>query len=297
MKLTKIFAIALAALTMTACSDDDETIGWNSNADVTVEMGQATVSVKEGRGMVNVPITVTGEANGNIMVTVACEETGLTPAQEDVHYYVTDKTIIISPENTTASIELNVIDADEDINEARTFDIRIVDVTACKVGTLDYTSVTIRDNDGDYYDKMSGRWNVNYIDYDGNAATAQVVLSAADEDEAGYNEYYIMTGLMTYCSIQVDYFFDQSTMTGRFEIPYGQNVATVSFTGYGALPVYLMGLSGNYIIDEGSAVGNWSADLTTVEFPEEPEIGYMPYAASTGRFLLWDSQQILSFTR
>lgn len=282
---------------MTACSDDDETIGWNSNADITVEMGQATLSVKEGRGMVNVPITVTGEANGNIMVTVACEETGLTPAQEDVHYYVTDKTIIISPENTTASIEINVIDADEEINEARTFDIRIVDVTACKVGALDYTSVTIRDNDGDYYDKMSGRWNVNYIDYDGNAATAQVVLTAADEDEAGYNEYYIMTGLKTSCSIQVDYFFDQSTMTGRFEIPYGQQVGTVSFTGYGALPVFLMELlPGNYINSDGAAVGNWSADLmTTVEFPEEPNIGYLPVA--NGRYLLWDSQQILSFSR
>lgn len=98
MKLYKIFAVALAALTMTACSDDDDKIGWNSNADVTVEMGQASISFKEGRGMVNVPVTVTGEANGNIMVTVACEETGLNPAQEDVHYYVTDKTIIISPE-------------------------------------------------------------------------------------------------------------------------------------------------------------------------------------------------------
>lgn len=296
MKLYKIFAVALAALTMTACSDDDDKIGWNSNADVTVEMGQASISFKEGRGMVNVPVTVTGEANGNIMVTVACEETGLNPAQEDVHYYVTDKTIIISPENKTANIEINVIDPEEDINEPRTFDIRIVDVNACKVGEIDYTSVTIRDNDGDYYDKMSGRWTVNYIDYDGNEASAQVVLNAADEGEAGYNEYYIMTGLMNSCSIEVDYFFDPDTKTGHFEIPYGQQVGTVKFTGYGSLPVFLMGLlPGNYIDDEGAAVGNWSADLTTVEFPDEPNIGYLPVA--NGRYLLWDSQQILSFTR
>lgn len=296
MKLYKIFAVALAALTMTACSDDDDNIGWNSNADVTVEMGQPTLSVKEGRGMINVPVTVTGEANGNIMVTVACEETGLTPAQEDVHYYITDKTIVISPETATAYIEINVIDPDEDINEARTFDLRIVDVTACKIGTPDYTSVTIRDNDGDYYDKMSGRWTVNYIDYDGNEATAQVVLNAADEGEAGYNEYYIMTGLMTSCSIQVDYIFDTSSMTGRFEIPYGQQVATVSFTGYGALPVFLMELlPGNYLDREGAAVGNWSPDFNKVEFPDEPNLGYLPLSG-TG-YLLWDSQQIISFTR
>lgn len=296
MKLYKIFAVALAALTMTACSDDDDNIGWNSNADVTVEMGQATLSVKEGRGMINVPVTVTGEANGNIMVTIACEETGLNPAQEDVHYYVTDKTIVISPETTTAYIEINVIDPEEEINDPRTFDLRIVDTTACKVGELDYTSVTIRDNDGDYYDKMSGRWTVNYIDYDGNETSTQVMLAAADEGEAGYNQYYIMTGLMTSCSIQVDYFFDQDSMTGHFEIPYGQQVGTVNFTGYGALPVFLMELlPGNYINSDGAAVGNWSEDLTTVEFPEEPNLGYLPVA--NGRYLLWDSQQILSFTR
>lgn len=296
MKLSKIFAVALAALTMTACSDDDDVIGWNSDHDVTVEMGQATISFKEGRGMVNVPVVVKGEANGNILVTVACEETGLNPAQEDKHYYVTDKSIVISPDNKTANIELNVIDPEEEINEARTFDIRIVDVTACKVGELDYTSVTIKDNDGDYYDKMAGNWTVKFIDYDGKEAKAKVKLTAADEGEPGYNEYYIMTGLMNNCSIEVDYFFDIQTMTGRFEIPYGQNVATVNFTGYGPLPVYLFELlPGNYINDEGAAVGNWSADLTTVEFPDQPNIGYLP-KAPTG-YLLWDSQQIISFTR
>lgn len=298
MKLSKILAVALAALTMTACSnDDDEKIGWNSNEDVTVEMGQASVSYKEGRGMVNVPITVTGEANGNIMVTVACKESGITPAEEDVHYYVTDKTIIISPDDQSASIEINVIDADDEINETRTFDIQIVDVKAAKVGEVDYTSVSIRDNDGDFYDKMAGRWTVNYIDYDGAEQTAQVVLNAADEDEEGYNKYYMMTGLMSSCTIQVDFFYDPDTQTGTLEIPYGQVVGNVSFTGYGALDVYLMGiLPGNYIDDEGAAIGYIDGnDLKKVEFPDEPNIGYLPLA--NGRYLLWDTTQIISFER
>lgn len=298
MKLSKIFAVALAALTMTACSDDDDNIGWNSNNDVTVEMGQASASYKEGRGMVNVPIVVNGAANGNIMVTVSCVETGLTPAQEDVHYYVTDKSLVISPDDKTAFIEINIPDADEDINDTRTFDIKIVDVTAAKVGEISYTSISIRDNDGDFYDKMSGRWNVNYIDYDGNAQTAQVMLKAVDEGEEGYNEYYLMTGLMSYCTIQVDYFFDPVTLTGRLEIPYGQAVGTVNFTGYGAMDVYLMELIGNSINAEGAAVGNFdNTDLTKVVFPDEPNLGYLPYYPASGRFLLWDTQQIISFQR
>lgn len=296
MKLYKFFALALAAVTMTACSNDDEKVDWNSAANVKVEMQKASVSFKEGKGMVNVPIVVEGDANGNVMVTVSCEETGLNPAQEDVHYYMTTKSLIISPEDKVSNLEINVIDYDEDINDPRTFDIKIVGVKGAEAGEQNFTSVTIKDNDGDFYDKMAGRWNVNFIDYDGAESTAQVNLVAFDEDEEGYNKYYIMTGLMTNCSIEVDYIFDPDTKTGRFEIPYGQYVATVSFTGLGALPVYLFELTPDgYINDEGGAVGEWSADLMSVTFADQPNLGYFPLNGS--KFLLWDTQQIISFNR
>ena len=44
MKFNKIYAIALAALTLTACSDDDDN-GLNSTSGVTVQMQQSTMSV------------------------------------------------------------------------------------------------------------------------------------------------------------------------------------------------------------------------------------------------------------
>ena len=97
MKFNKIYAIALAALTLTACSDDDDN-GLNSTSGVTVQMQQSTMSVSEDmqQGVYyKVPIVVTGEANGPVEVTVEVQGTGTTPATEDEHYVITDKTITI----------------------------------------------------------------------------------------------------------------------------------------------------------------------------------------------------------
>ena len=55
MKINKIFALLLAATLFAACSDDDN--DWN-NGNATVSMGQTEISVKENKGIFNVPIEV-----------------------------------------------------------------------------------------------------------------------------------------------------------------------------------------------------------------------------------------------
>ena len=63
MKLTKICAVALAAIAFAACSNEDE-ISWN-NAEATVSMGKAELVSKENKGIVNVPVSVDGKRNGS----------------------------------------------------------------------------------------------------------------------------------------------------------------------------------------------------------------------------------------
>ena len=88
MKLTKIFAIALAAIMTTACSDDEE-MTYNTEGGVIVEMAETNVTVKENHGLFTVPMVITGERNGYITVTVECTETGDDPAIENRHYFLT----------------------------------------------------------------------------------------------------------------------------------------------------------------------------------------------------------------
>lgn len=160
MKLNRIFAIALAALTMTACSDDDDT-DFNTASDVTVNMEAATMTIPEdNNGMYNVPITVTGKANGMIKVTVEMQEVGSNPAKADKHYIVTSDYVYIPAGDETGNIEFHAT-GDEEINEDRTFSIKIVKVEGAKIGTETTTTITLVDDDHlipDALNKLQGSW-------------------------------------------------------------------------------------------------------------------------------------------
>lgn len=147
MKLNRIFAIALAALTMTACSDDDDNTDYNTASDVTVNMETTSMTIAEDYdGMYNVPITVTGKANGMIRVTVELEEVGSNPAKADQHYILTSDYVFIPEGEETGNIEFHAT-GDDEINENRTFAIKIVKAEGAKIGSQTTTSVTLVDDD------------------------------------------------------------------------------------------------------------------------------------------------------
>ena len=115
MKFRKIYALLLTSFLFVACSEEES---WNSS-DVTVNMAQEEVLVKESAGIFNVPVTVSGELNGPIKVTVEVTEAGENPAMEDVHYIVTSKSIVIPADATGGNIEICAVD-DNDITQLYT---------------------------------------------------------------------------------------------------------------------------------------------------------------------------------
>lgn len=261
MKFLKIFAIALAAVGFAACSDNDTE--WNTAADVTVEMGSASVSYKEARGLITIPIVVNGEANGDILVTVAAEETGANPAQDDVHFYMTTKSIVLNPGTDTYNFEI-IIGDDELINDPRTCDIKIVDVKGATIGAQNFTALTIRDNDADFYDKLTGKWTLNALDAKtGEPLTYNVVITGGDEDEpgSGYNEWLTFSIINQGVSLdyQANYFYDKETNEGYLELPFGQSGAQVNFSGLGVCDVVLMWSDDTYVYEDGSAIMTWDS--------------------------------------
>lgn len=218
MKYIKLLAIALATTSMVACSDDDA--NWNSASDVTVSMAQTEISVKENKGIFNVPVSVEGEANGPIQVTVEVAEVGENPAMDDVHYLVTSKTIVIPADATTGNIEISTVDNGE-INEARQFDITIVSVEGAQVGANITTTVNLKDNDAAFYEKLQGAWKMNFTSrYDGEASWSVNVVGY-DEGEEGYDKTLFINGVLGYsfCALEMSYFFDTASKSGYVEIP------------------------------------------------------------------------------
>ncbi len=264
MKFFKIFTVALAAVAFTACSDNDDS-AWNTAPDVTVEMGSATASFKEGRGLVTIPMVVNGDANGNIQVTLAVEEKGAYPAEDDVHFFLTTKTIVIFPEDKTYNVEIFIND-DDVINEPRVCDIKIESVKGAQVGAVGFTELTIRDNDSDFYDKFAGQWILETIGTDGSASNVKVNLAAFDEDEEGYNNYYVLEGLQQgYVEYLVYFFYDMASQTGYLQLPYGQNGGTLNFAPpVGEANVHLCGFDGRYFFTDGYTRFDWDETMTVL---------------------------------
>lgn len=272
MKYNKIFALLLAAAAFAGCSKED--ISWNSS-DATVGMGQAELVVKENKGMVNVPLVVDGELNGPVEVTVEVAEVGENPAMEDVHYIVTSKSYVIAEDATEGKIEFKTVD-DPDINEARTFVITIKKVNGAKVSEAASTTVTLKDNDSQFYEKLQGRWKMNSVDAKGASQSWNINIIGAEEGQDGYNEVFQVTGIMGYdwTSMTMFYDYDVATKTGYVYIPFGYIFATdVNFGLGGVNEVATATAVDGYISWQGGIVGTWNDDFTEITF-EENKIMY-----------------------
>lgn len=249
-----------------ACSDDDAS--WNSNADVTVEMGKTEVKVKEGAGLFNVPIVVKGETTAPVRVHVSMRESGSNPAKKDVNYIVTDTTIVIS--DGAGKVEIKTVDDDE-INENRTFEVYIVSADGAKVGANSSTTVVLRDNDSEFYEKLQGVWKMKYVDANGAAKEWSVTVTGGDEDSEDYNHYLYVSGMMGYdwTMAVLKYDYDKATKQGSLAFDeLGDYVFAdgVDF-GLGNAPnsVRLFSKDGRNLTTEPIG-GTWSADFKTVTF-------------------------------
>lgn len=219
MKYIKLLSLLVAVLFLGACSDDD--VKKNSAADVTVSMGTATISPRESAGIVTLPIKVEGPTNGMVSLTVETREVGSNPAVDGTNYYVTTKKINIT--GSEGYVELEMVDDDE-INDPRTFEVTIVKVEHAKLNeAAKTTSVVIRDNDHEPYDRLQGTWTLTYKNYDGAVQRQKVTITGADDpSEYIYNKLLYVEGML----------LEKSKAHLSFNFDTANNTCYVSFTNF-----------------------------------------------------------------
>ena len=289
MKFKKIYALLLTSFLFVACSEEES---WNSS-DVTVNMAQEEVLVKESAGIFNVPVTVSGELNGPIKVTVEVTEAGENPAMEDVHYIVTSKSIVIPADATGGNIEICAVD-DNDINETRTFTVKIVNVEGASVGNQTVTTVGLRDNDSAFYEKLQGKWKMSVNSPYTGAQTWDVTVIGYDETEDGYNEILYVTGMMgqDWTQATLLYNFDMNTQKVTLSFALGTMFAEgVNFGPDGFNDVYLGTAEGNQMVIEGTIDGKCNDDFTTITFDNSKLLYFFLAPSGTGQLSgsLWDA--------
>lgn len=277
MKFSKIFAIGLAALTMTACSDDDNNM--NSAQDVTVSLGVTTLEVDEddNGSIYNIPVVVDGKANGNVKVTLEVTE---QTAIEDVHFYVTSKTLTIGDTDKSVNFEFHPT-GDDQVNEDRTFTVSIANVEGAQVGANTTCEVKLLDDDVymlDVYPQLLGQYTFSATNQSSGAAVQQVwTMSGVEEGDAGYPHTAYITGIQGYAWSGFEAYLGYSPKAKRawMRFEYGQTIAEeVDFGLGGMMDVKLCGYDGG-VVDSGSETVNFSADLSTINFGASQFIGYI----------------------
>jgi len=297
MKYIKIFALALATFSLTACSDSDD---YNSAAGVTVEMAQSEITVKENTGLFNVPLKVTGDANGPIKVQVKVEGIGNNPAspfQENNgswsgDYIVTSETLNIPVDVKSVAVEINTVDNTEE-NENKTFAVSIVSVEGASTGALASTTVTIKDNDSFPYDKVQGSWKFSFADYNGNLANWNVTISGVGEGEDGYGEMLYLDGLIGVPGAALSLYFHNNEATGEtfVEMNLPEPIIWYDETHY----VWtLKGMS----LNQGVIRGTFSEDLKTITFnPEDQMVFYVASPDFSDQLGVYDAASAITMTR
>ncbi len=298
MKYIKLLSLLVAVLFLGACSDDD--VKKNSAADVTVSMGTATISPRESAGIVSLPIKVEGPTNGMVSVTVETREVGSNPAVENTHYYVTTKKINIT--GSEGYVELEMVD-NEEINDPRTFEVTIVKVEHAKLNeAAKTTTVEIRDNDHEPYDRLQGTWTMTYKDYAGAVQTQKVTITGADDpSEYIYNKLlYVEDILLEKSKAQLSFNYDSAN-----------NTCYVSFTNFMKYNWYtgleLQGISkpvdillgrleGNNI-SQSPVEGEVQDDFETIKFESGATIGFIFTNPDTGGLSLIETMSDIVLTK
>lgn len=298
MKYIKLLSLLVAVLFLGACSDDD--VKKNSAADVTVSMGTATISPRESAGVVSLPIKVEGPTNGMVTLTVETREVGSNPAVENTNYYVTTKKINIT--GSEGYVELEMVDDDE-INDPRTFEVTIVKVEHAKLNeAAKTTTVEIRDNDHEPYDRLQGTWTMTYKNYDGAVQRQKVTITGADDpSEYIYNKLLYVEGML----------LEKSKAHLSFNFDSANNTCYVSFTNFmkynwitglelqgisQPVDIKLGRLEGNSI-SESPVEGVVQEDFKTIKFEEGATIACLFTDPASGQLRLIEAISDIVLTK
>lgn len=298
MKYIKLLSLLVAVLFLGACSDDD--VKKNSAADVTVSMGTATISPRESAGIVTMPIKVEGPTNGMVSLTVETREVGSNPAVDGTNYYVTTKKINIT--GSEGYVELEMVDDDE-INDPRSFEVTIVKVEHAKLNeAAKTTSVVIRDNDHEPYDRLQGTWTLTYKNYDGAVQRQKVTITGADDpSEYIYNKLLYVEGML----------LEKSKAHLSFNFDTANNTCYVSFTNFmkynwvtgfkhpsfsDPIDIKLGRLEGNSI-SQSPVEGVVQADFKTIKFEEGATIAAIFTNPKDGKLNLIETMSDIVLTK
>lgn len=305
MKLKNIFAVALAVATLTSCDHDTAEDypkllgGTNTAAGVTVSL-PTEFTANENEMPFMIPVTVSGNANGKVTVTVQSKQLtqvpeGLEPAIEKEHYIFTSYTINIPAGETTGYFEVMPVWIQGELNDDRVFELSVVKVEGATVANGD-CQVTIANID-DPFTAMYGKWKFKAERCTSNVVkeyTLTVSGPAPDSEYFGHELYAYGLRELNYIFLPLNFEYDAETGTPIVSIQCGTFATDgiINFTGLGQCvvvgcqdpqnAVFGDDIPMTYTLGEDGTETLQTTDMTTPWY-----LGVMPYPALNEVYGQW----------
>lgn len=192
---------------------------------------------------------------------------------------------------------------DDEINDPRTFEVTIVKVEHAKLNeAAKTTTVEIRDNDHEPYDRLQGTWTMTYKNYDGAVQRQKVTITGADDlSQYIYNKLLYLEGML----------LEKSKAQLSFNFDSANNTCYVSFTNFmkynwitglelqgisQPVDIKLGRLEGNSI-SESPVEGVVQEDFKTIKFEEGATIACLFTDPASGQLRLIEAISDIVLTK
>lgn len=269
MKYWKLLAICMLPLSFVACSDDDDAPVNSGNA--TVEFQSATMQVKENMTIVEVPITVTGEHNGDIYVTAKMVSSSENyEADKDV--IVTTENFVLPAETESVNLEAHLVNLANDAIEAgRTITFEITEVKGATLGGNKTCTVELKENN-----PLEGTYTLSGLNNKGAIASVKCTLSM---EEGVTDKAYIDLG---WGGNPLQLNLEEIIPGKKYNvvIPGGQIIG--AYGNYGPVGFYLVDWNAGKVYTN-DIIGVYEEGVITLE--TEEYWGVMEFLPSYGAFL------------
>lgn len=292
MKFSKIFAIAFAALTMTACSDEDN--GLNSASGVTVDFESPDMEVMESQSFFEIPLLVTGDANGDVKVTIEVEtpaQAGESTAVENKDYIITSYNVTIPAGKKSCAIEVRNIWEQGVVTPNKDFKVKIANIEGAKPGAINETIVTIINVDTSTYKELMGSWTLSAEDFQTGETISYEVFFDYPEEPETYEVGHLVCayGFNRYAFMYIPLWFDIDVVTGNVDyvgIPLDHSVCDVPLNFGGEIGLGIL-KSSSYVgrewIFNKSLNGRINSDNTQITFGYD-NMSAVIFSDETGEF-------------
>lgn len=304
--------LVLAAASVASCDlgkfGEDAKHG---NGDAVVGFASDSYSFKESAGIVRVPVAITGSPlNYPLTFDIKAEALNLADLDNlDKLVLFTQTKELKDNGEGTVYVEFKIFD-DTEINDDRTFKLSISNLEGATLAEVTETTVTIKDNDNNPYEKLWGDWTLHCLDYDLAAYEFTVSISGGftpEEEEANADKLLVCVGLEGY-----QWALSDGTGAPLWYMGYDADAKLLSIkTGYTIAPVNYVnfGLSGDQTVElwywnpeTGEAskdveiAGTWSEDLNSITFDQTAGLVLRVYADGAYKGV-WDRYSKITMTR